>query len=85
MAKKSVQRTLIGVVVSHKMMKTIVVLVERSVAHPLYKKVINRKHKIHVHDNNNDATTGDRVKIKETRPLSKTKSWVLDEIIEKAG
>ena len=77
-------RTLTGHVVSDKMDKTITVLVERRVKHPLYKKYIRRSTKLHAHDENNDCHTGDKVSIEQCRPLSKTKSWRLHEIIERA-
>lgn len=71
-----------GVVVSDKMMKTIVVKVERLMRHPLYKKTIRKYKKFKVHDENNSAKIGDRVKIVETRPLSKDKRWRLIKIIK---
>ena len=74
----------IGKVVSDKMDKTIVVAVEDRVAHPLYKKIIKRTYKLKAHDENNDCGVGDRVRVMETRPLSKDKRWRLVEIIEKA-
>ncbi|MGV8145269.1 MAG: 30S ribosomal protein S17 [Alkaliphilus sp.] len=73
-----------GRVVSDKMDKTIVVLVETSKRHPLYKKAVKRTEKFKTHDENNECKIGDRVKIMETRPLSKDKRWRLVEIIEKA-
>lgn len=73
----------IGRVVSDKMDKTIVVLVERTMRHPLYHRVIRRKNKFKVHDADEKAKVGDHVKIMETRPLSKDKSWRLVEIIGK--
>ncbi len=79
-----VNRTLQGRVVSDKMNQTIVVLVERKVTHPLYPKIIKRATKIHAHDQNNECGIGDLVKIKEVRPISKTKAWMLESIIEKA-
>lgn len=77
-------RTLQGKVVSDKMDKTVTVLVERKVKHPLYGKVIRRSSKIHAHDENNSYSEGDVVVIAESRPLSKTKSWVVAELVEKA-
>lgn len=74
-------RTMVGKVISDKMNKTIVVQVERSVKHPKYGKFIKRRAKFHVHDENEVSNIGNTVKIKETRPLSKTKSWVLVEVI----
>ena len=78
-------RTLTGKVVSDKMEKSIVVLIERRVQHPLYGKLIRRSTKLHAHDENNTAKTGDVVTIKESRPVSKTKSWTLVEVIEAAA
>ncbi|WP_373746040.1 30S ribosomal protein S17 [Neisseria dentiae] len=77
-------RTLQGKVVSDKMDKTVTVLVERKVKHPLYGKIIRRSTKIHAHDEQNQYGIGDMVVIEETRPLSKTKSWVVKELVEKA-
>ncbi|MCL1906363.1 MAG: 30S ribosomal protein S17 [Propionibacteriaceae bacterium] len=73
-----------GVVVSDKMDKTIVVVIEDRVKHALYKKVMTRSQRLKVHDENNSAGQGDRVRVMETRPLSATKRWRLVEIIEKA-
>ncbi len=73
----------IGLVVSDKMDKTIVVRVERKVAHPLYKKIIKKRKKFYAHDEKNESKTGDLVKIVETRPLSRLKRWKVSEIIEK--
>ena len=84
MSDKTV-RTLTGKVVSDKMDKSIVVLIERQVQHPLYGKLIRRSTKLHAHDENNTAKTGDVVTIKESRPMSKTKSWTLVEVIEAAA
>lgn len=78
-------RTLTGRVVSDKMEKSIVVLIERRVQHPLYGKLIRRSTKLHAHDENNTAKTGDVVTIKESRPISKTKAWTLVEVIEAAA
>lgn len=78
-------RTLTGRVVSDKMEKSIVVLIERCVQHPLYGKLIRRSTKLHAHDENNVAKTGDLVTIKESRPISKTKAWALVEVIEAAA
>lgn len=77
-------RTLQGKVVSDKMDKTVTVLVERKVKHPLYGKVIRRSSKIHAHDEQNQYGNGDIVIISETRPLSKTKAWVVTDLVEKA-
>ncbi|MFT4059188.1 MAG: 30S ribosomal protein S17 [Legionella sp.] len=74
-------RTMVGKVVSDKMDKTIVVMIERSVKHPKYGKIIKRRTKLHAHDENQVCKIGNMVKIRESRPLSKTKSWVLVEVI----
>ena len=84
MSERNMRKTLIGKVVSDKMDKTIVVAIEDSVKHPLYNKIVKRTVKFKAHDENNEAGIGDRVKIMETRPLSKDKRWRLVEIIEKA-
>lgn len=80
----SISRTLVGTVVSDKMDKSVVVLVVRQVKHAKYGKYIKRSTKIHAHDEKNEASSGDLVSIKECRPISKTKSWTLVEIKEKA-
>lgn len=80
---KKQRRTLIGEVISNKMDKTIVVEIVHTKSHDLYHKIINRTTKIHAHDENNECNIGDIVKIAESRPISKTKAWVLVEIIEK--
>ncbi|BCX02350.1 MAG: hypothetical protein KatS3mg053_0288 [Candidatus Roseilinea sp.] len=77
------RRRLTGVVVSDKMQKTIVVRVERTVRHPLYKKVLTRSKKYKAHDENEQAREGDLVQIVEHRPISKTKRWMLEEIVRK--
>ncbi len=77
-------RILQGVVVSDKMDKTVVVAVDRRVTHPLYEKVITRTTKVHVHDAEERCKEGDKVLIQESRPISKTKSWVLLNILEQA-
>ncbi|MBN9231708.1 MAG: 30S ribosomal protein S17 [Legionella sp. 40-6] len=74
-------RELVGKVVSDKMEKTIVVMIERSVKHPKYGKIIKRRTKLSAHDENGNAKMGDLVKIRESRPISKTKSWMLVEVI----
>ena len=74
-------RILQGKVISDKMNKSITVLLERQVRHPLYKKYIKRSTKLHVHDENNESSIGDTVSIRECRPMSKTKSWQLVEIV----
>ena len=82
--RTSSRKTRTGKVVSDKMNKTIVVAVEDRVPHPLYKKIIKRTYKLKAHDENNDCGVGDRVRVMETRPLSKDKRWRLVDIIEKA-
>jgi small subunit ribosomal protein S17 len=76
-------RTLTGRVVSDKMDKSAVVVVERQVRHPLYGKYIRRSTKLHIHDENNECRQGDTVTIKQTRPVSRTKSWALVEVVER--
>lgn len=82
--ERNLRKTRVGTVVSDKMDKTVVVAVKDSVQHPLYKKILKRTVKFKAHDENNECGTGDRVKIMETRPLSKDKRWRVTEIIEKA-
>ena len=77
-------RSVQGKVVSDKMEKSFVVAIERKVKHPLYGKFIRRTTKLHVHDDNNEDKLGDVVEIRERRPLSKTKSWTLVRVVEKA-
>lgn len=84
MSERNLRKTNVGKVVSDKMDKTIVVAIEDSVKHPLYGKIVKRTVKLKVHDENNECGIGDRVKIMQTRPLSKDKRWRLVEIIEKA-
>ncbi len=84
MSERNMRKTLVGRVASDKMDKTIVVAIEDSVKHKLYNKVIKRTIRMKAHDEKNEAHVGDRVKIMETRPLSKDKRWRLVEIIEKA-
>jgi len=78
-------RMLTGRVISNKMDKTITVLVERRVKHPIYGKFITRSTKVHAHDEDNQCQIGDTVTVQQSRPLSKTKTWRLLEIIERAG
>ncbi len=78
-------RTVIGRVVSDKMDKTITVMVERRVAHPIYGKYVKRSTKLHAHDENNESKMGDTVSIEECRPLSKSKSWRLVKVLERAS
>ena len=82
--ERNLRKTRVGVVVSNKMDKTIVVAVETKVRHPLYGKTMNRTTKFKAHDENNEAKMNDRVVIMETRPLSKDKRWRLVEIMERA-
>jgi small subunit ribosomal protein S17 len=83
-SERNLRKTDVGKVVSNKMDKTVVVAIENSVKHPLYNKIIKRTIRLKVHDENNECNVGDRVRIMETRPLSKDKRWRLVEIIEKA-
>ena len=82
--ERTLRKTRVGVVVSDKMDKTIVVAIEDNVKHPVYGKIIKHTLKVHAHDEENACGIGDKVKIMETRPLSATKRWRLVEIIEKA-
>lgn len=82
--ERNLRKTRVGRVVSDKMDKTVVVAIEDNVAHPVYGKIIKRTTKIHVHDENNECSIGDKVSVMETRPLSRTKRWRLVSIIEKA-
>lgn len=84
MSERAFRKTRIGVVVSDKMDKTIVVAIENRVAHPLYKKIVKRTYKLKAHDENNECGVGDKVLVMETRPLSKEKRWRLVKIVEKA-
>ena len=81
---RNLRKTRVGFVVSSKMDKTIVVAVENSIRHPLYKKIVKQTFKCKAHDEANECGEGDRVRIMETRPLSKTKRWRLVEVLEKA-
>jgi len=81
---RTLRKTRVGLVVSDKMDKTVVVAIVDNVKHPVYGKVIKRTFKVHAHDENNECGIGDRVEVMETRPLSKTKRWRVTEIIEKA-
>ncbi len=82
--ERNARKTRIGMVVSDKMTKTVVVSIERRVQHPVYGKMVRRTKKLKAHDEQNEAKTGDTVRIMETRPLSKDKRWRLVEIIERA-
>ena len=84
MSDRAFRKTRVGRVVSDKMDKTIVVAIEDRVQHPLYKKIMKTTLKLKAHDENNECAIGDKVKVMETRPLSKDKRWRLVEIIEKA-
>jgi small subunit ribosomal protein S17 len=84
MEKRNLRKERIGVVVSNKMEKTIVVAEKRKVKHPIYGKFINRTTKLMAHDEKNECKVGDLVRIMETRPLSKNKTWRIVEIIERA-
>jgi small subunit ribosomal protein S17 len=80
---RNLRKTRIGIVTSNKMDKTITVAVERKVKHPIYGKFVKKTTKFHAHDEKNECSIGDTVRIMETRPLSKTKRWRLDEVVEK--
>ncbi|GGC80423.1 30S ribosomal protein S17 [Undibacterium terreum] len=82
--KVALKRTLIGKVVSDKMNKTVTVVVERHVKHPLYGKIIVRTNKYHAHDEANQAKAGDTVEIQEGRPISKTKAWTVTRVVQVA-
>ena len=84
MSEVTSKRTLIGRVVSDKMDKTITVLVERRVKHPMYDKIIVRSKKYHAHNEGNEAKEGDLVEIQECRPISKSKAWTVSKLLEKA-
>ncbi|MBS0308267.1 MAG: 30S ribosomal protein S17 [Proteobacteria bacterium] len=82
--KQAHKRTLIGKVVSDKMDKTVTVLIERQLKHPLYGKIIVRTNKYHAHDEANQAKAGDTVEIQEGRPISKTKAWTVTRVVQVA-
>ena len=82
--ERNLRKTRVGVVVSDKMDKTIVVAVKDNVRHPLYNKIVKRTYKLKAHDESNECRIGDTVKVMETRPLSKDKRWRLVEIVERA-
>ena len=84
MEERNLRKTRVGVVVSDKMDKTIVVAVRDNVRHPLYSKIVKKTYKLKAHDELNDARIGDTVRVMETRPLSKDKRWRLVEIMERA-
>jgi len=81
--ERNLRKTRVGKVISNKMDKTIVVAVEDHVKHPLYKKIVKRTYKLKAHDEANECNIGDKVKVMETRPLSKDKRWRLVEVMEK--
>ena len=81
--ERNLRKTRVGKVVSNKMDKTIVVAIEDHVKHPLYKKIVTPAYKLKAHDENNECNIGDKVKVMETRPLSKDKRWRLVEVMEK--
>ncbi len=82
--RDTLRKVRVGMVVSDKMDKTVVIAIEDNVKHPVYGKIIKHTLKVHAHDENNTCGIGDKVKIMETRPLSKTKRWRVVEVIEKA-
>ena len=84
-AKPSLKRTLVGTVVSDKRTKTVTVLIERRVKHPIYDKIVMRSSKYHAHDENGQYKLGDTIEITESRPLSKTKNWVATRLVQKAA
>lgn len=84
MEERNLRKSMVGIVVSDKMDKTVVVAVETSVAHKIYKKTVKRTLKVKAHDEENSCKVGDKVRIMETRPLSKDKRWRVVEIVEKA-
>ncbi len=83
MVDRNLRKIRTGVVTSNKMDKTVTVLIERKVKHPIYGKFVKKSTKFHAHDDKNECSIGDLVKIMETRPLSKTKRWRLVEVVEK--
>ncbi|WP_298437368.1 30S ribosomal protein S17 [Ottowia sp.] len=84
-AKPSLKRTLVGTVVSDKRAKTVTVMIERRVKHPIYGKIVIRSSKYHAHDENGEYKLGDTIEITESRPLSKTKNWVVTRLVQKAA
>ena len=83
MSDRNLRKTRVGIVTSDKMDKTVVVSVQDRVKHPLYKKIVKKTYKLKAHDENNECNIGDKVKVMETRPLSKDKRWRLVEVMEK--
>ncbi len=84
MSERNLRKTRVGIVVSDKMDKTVVIAINDNVRHPLYKKIVKRTVKLKAHDEMNECRVGDRVEVTETRPLSKDKRWRVSNIIEKA-
>jgi small subunit ribosomal protein S17 len=84
-AKSALKRTLVGKVVSDKRTKTVTVLVERRVKHPIYDKIVIKSSKYHAHDENGEYKLGDLIEITESRPISKTKNWVASRLVQKAA
>ena len=84
MEERNLRKTRVGIVVSDKMDKTITVAIQDTVRHPLYNKIVKKTYKLKAHDENNECKIGDKVKVMETRPLSKDKRWRLVEIMERA-
>ena len=84
MSERNLRKVMVGTVTSDKMDKTVVVSVERNVKHPMYNKIVKRTYKLKAHDEQNECKIGDKVKVMETRPLSKEKRWRVVNIIEKA-
>lgn len=82
--KRELKRVLMGKVISDKMEKTVTVLVERRVKHPLYGKIVVRSNKYHAHDETNQVKLGDTVEIREARPISKTKAWAVTRVVQEA-
>ncbi len=82
--ERNLRKTMVGTVVSDKMDKTVVIAVETNVRHPIYKKTVKRTYKLKAHNEENDCKVGDKVKVMETKPLSKDKRWRVVEIVEKA-
>jgi len=85
MAERGKQKTLVGVVTSDKMEKTVIVMVNRLVLHPVYKKYVRKRKKIKAHDEQNQCHVGDKVLLMETRPLSREKRWRVKEVLERAA
>jgi small subunit ribosomal protein S17 len=84
-AKPALKRTLVGKVVSDKRAKTVTVLVERRVKHPIYDKIVIKSSKYHAHDESGEYKLGDLIEITESRPISKTKNWVASRLVQKAA